>query len=128
MSTIVYPATYNTSSTNNGDLNGTMVLSDADTVQSYTSSNSLLGAASKVKNDGGSGLSFHLDFGTGTNKVKYKITASKGDDGGSYDGDWFTDTPEGGVGVGGTGDDWEAVAIPPEPDPPEVSGISGARY
>jgi hypothetical protein len=123
---IVYPATYTTSSTNNNNLNGTMVLSDADTVQSYTSSNSLLGAATKVTNNGGSGLSFHLEFGTGINKLKYKITANEENDGGSYDGDWLTDSAEGGV--GGTGDDWEATAIPPEPDPPEASGISGARY
>jgi hypothetical protein len=120
---IVYPATYTTSS-NNNDLNGTMILSDAETVQSYSSTTQ--GAAAKVTNNGGSGLSFHLEFGTGTNKLKYKITANEEDDGDSYDGDWLTDSPQGGV--GGTGDDWAATALPPGPDPPEASGISGGRY
>lgn len=122
---IVYPASYTTSSTNNSDLNGTMVLSDAETVESYKSD--VQGDATKVTNHGGSGLDFNLEFGTGSNKLKYKITADEEDDGDSYDGDWLDDSAEGGV--GGTGDDWEATAIiPPEPDPPEASGISGARY
>ncbi len=109
---IVYPAGYTTSSSNNTDLKGSMVLSDDETVQSYTSTN--LGDATKVTNNGGTGLSFNIEFGTGTNKVKYKVTASEEDNGDSYDGDWLDDSPEGGV--GGSGDDWEATAIPPEPE------------
>lgn len=111
---IVYPANFTTSSSTNTDLDGTMVLSDAETVESYHSD--ALGDDTDINNSGGTGLNFKVTFTTVTGKgnpqvtTKYRVNATEKDNGDKYEGESGKDDPEAGV------DDWEAVVIPPQPE------------
>jgi hypothetical protein len=81
-----YPAIYTTSSSVNPDLDGQMIMSDPDTVSSYTSSTLNGVAATNLRNQGGRGLHFSLEFTNGTVTTRYQINAHKTNQGQDYKG------------------------------------------
>ena len=103
----IYPAIYTTSSTVNPDLDGQMMMSDADTVSNYTSTN--LGPATNVRNQGGRGLHFSIELTSGSNTTQYQINAHKSNQGRDYKGWSGQQTP------GDDADDWTATDNGPEP-------------
>jgi hypothetical protein len=84
-----------------------MMMSDADTVSNYTSTN--LGAATNVRNQGGRGLHFSLELTKEGNTTQYQINAHKSDHGRGFKGWSGEQTFLDGA------DDWTATDNGPEP-------------
>jgi len=98
------PIKYDTSSDANSDLNGYMYM-DGNTVTKYHSNDQ--GDATSITMKTGDGLHFTVQFPTPVGAKPYKISAKRS----AFQGDSSEENdPEGGQ------DDWEATAVPPQPE------------